>query len=156
VIRLAAYGICRREDHLLLARYVSPDRSERHWTLPGGKVEHGEDPYHAVVREFAEETGYQVRVDRLLGVDSRTRVLPSGSLAGSEQHSVGVFYLVRIVGGDLRHELDGSTDLAEWVHEVTVSELERSVIIDVGLALAAGRPPGGHVEPVPVSGLLRH
>jgi ADP-ribose pyrophosphatase YjhB (NUDIX family) len=34
-------------------------------------VEHGEDPYDAVVREVAEETGYQVLVEQPLGVDSR-------------------------------------------------------------------------------------
>lgn len=27
------------------------------WTLPGGKVEHAEDPFDAMVREVAEETG---------------------------------------------------------------------------------------------------
>ena len=70
--RLAAYAVCPRGDDLLIARWISGDGSQRHWTLPGGKVEHGEDPYVAVVREVAEETGYDVEVEALLGVDSRT------------------------------------------------------------------------------------
>jgi len=36
----------------------------------GGKVEHAEDPFDAVIREVAEETGFEA-VERLLGVDSR-------------------------------------------------------------------------------------
>ena len=37
------------------------------WSVPGGKVEPGEDDVAAVVREVSEETGLDVRVDRLLG-----------------------------------------------------------------------------------------
>jgi 8-oxo-dGTP diphosphatase len=65
--RVAAYGVCWHDGSVLLARYVSPDGAQRHWTMPGGKVEHGEDPYDTVVREVAEETGYRVVVDGLLG-----------------------------------------------------------------------------------------
>src|SRR4051812_25063523 len=68
LLRLAAYGVCIVDERMLLARYVSPDGRQRHWTLPGGKVEHAEDPYDAVVREVAEETGYVIGIDRLLGV----------------------------------------------------------------------------------------
>ena len=38
------------------------------WNLPGGKVELGEAPWEAVIREVEEETGLIVRVERLLGV----------------------------------------------------------------------------------------
>lgn len=154
-LRLAAYGLCLQEDRVLLARYVSPDGSRRHWTLPGGQVEHAEDPYHAVVREVGEETGYQVEVERLLGVDSRTRHV-DWIPGGAELHSVGVFYRVRVSGGRLRHEVDGSTDLADWVPVAQVPRLERAAIIDIALRLEHAQPPDGHVTPVPVSGLLRH
>lgn len=38
------------------------------WNLPGGRVELGESPWQAVVREVHEETGLEVEVRRLLGV----------------------------------------------------------------------------------------
>ena len=38
------------------------------WEFPGGRVEPGETPEQAVVREFAEETGLAVRVTAPLGV----------------------------------------------------------------------------------------
>ena len=153
--RLAAYAVCRVDDRLLLASYISARGDMRHWTLPGGGVEHGEDPCHCVVREVEEETGYQVEVEELLGVDSRV-VEVDWDIGNVDVHSVGVFYRVRVTGGELRHEVGGSTDEAAWIPMPRVPELERAVIIDIGLKLADLRPPGGHVEPIPVTGRLRH
>ncbi len=154
--KVAAYAVCRDGDRILMARYVSPDGSQRHWTLPGGSVEHAEDPYDAVVREVDEETGYQVEVECLLGVDSRVwHVDDGGAPGGAELHGFGIFYGVRIVGGQLRHETGGSTDQAAWISQVDVKGLARSTLVDVGLGLDGTRPRTGHVEPVPVGGLLR-
>ena len=154
-LRLAAYAVCPRSstssghaDEMLLARWVSRDGTRRHWTLPGGKVEHGEDPIDGVVREVAEETGYDVEVEALLGVDSRQ--------PRPEHHNVGVYYLVRIIGGELRHETNGSTDLAEWVGWDAVEERSRSGLVDIGRALYQARPATGHVDPIPVAGRILH
>ena len=153
-LRVAAYGLCLQDERVLLARYVSPDATVRHWTLPGGRVEHGEDPYDAVVREVAEETGYRVRVEQLLGVDSRPqRVDWDGPVVFQ---AIGIFYRVRITGGQLRNEVGGSTDLAAWVPVGEVPTLERAVIVDGGLQLHDIQPPAGHVSPIPIEGLLRH
>jgi ADP-ribose pyrophosphatase YjhB (NUDIX family) len=145
--RLAAYAVCPRGDEMLLARWTSRDGTRQHWTLPGGKVEHGEDPYDAVVREVEEETGYDVEVEALLGVDSRT--------PRPEHHNVGVYYLVRIVGGDLRHETNGSTDRAEWVAWDDVDRRSRSGLVDIGRNMFRTRPDTGHVAPIAVGGLIR-
>jgi ADP-ribose pyrophosphatase YjhB (NUDIX family) len=40
------------------------------WTTPGGRLEDGESPEAAVIREVLEETGYEVAVDRLVGIYS--------------------------------------------------------------------------------------
>src|SRR3954452_17500530 len=109
--RLAAYAVCIDDGRVLLAHCASPT-GDMSWTLPGGKVEHAEDPYDAVVREVAEETGYIVKVTNLLGVDSRNRHVDWAGPEGGELHGVGVFYSVERIGGELRHETAGSTDLA--------------------------------------------
>ena len=155
-LRLAAYGVCTRDHRILLARYVSPDGDRRHWTLPGGRVEHAEDPYDAVRREFEEETGYRVRVDRLLGIDSRREHVDWAGPDGGSMHRVAIFYLVRIVGGELTHEVGGSTDLAAWVPMPDVAAAERSTSVDVGMRLAAATPADGRAEPVTVGGLVRY
>jgi 8-oxo-dGTP diphosphatase len=37
------------------------------WVFPGGKIEPGESPEHAAVREVLEETGLRVRATGLIG-----------------------------------------------------------------------------------------
>lgn len=52
---------------LLMIRRAQPPAAGL-WTIPGGRVEHGEYLADAVQREVAEETGLSVEVGRLLGV----------------------------------------------------------------------------------------
>ncbi|MGW5867172.1 NUDIX hydrolase [Streptomyces sp. NPDC055239] len=152
--RLAAYAVCIEGGRVLLARHVAPE-SKSNWTLPGGRVEHAEDPLDAVIREFAEETGCEVVVERLLGVDSR--VIPAAEArAGTEHQNVGIFYRVRITGGHLRPEANGETAESVWTPVPGVARLHRSSLVDVGLALAQTVPATGHVTPVPVGGLIQH
>ncbi len=42
------------------------------WTTPGGRIESGESPVAAAVRETLEETGYQVKITGLIGVYAAT------------------------------------------------------------------------------------
>ncbi|GGR89045.1 hypothetical protein GCM10010252_29910 [Streptomyces aureoverticillatus] len=152
--RLAAYAVCVEEGRVLLARHVPPE-GESNWTLPGGRVEHAEDPFDAVIREVAEETGCDAVVERLLGVDSR--VIPATvARAGTEHQNVGVFYRVRITGGRLRPEPDGEIAESVWTPIPDVAGLRRSSLVDIGLALAQTLPATGHVAPVPVGGLIQH
>ncbi|WP_280263025.1 NUDIX hydrolase [Nocardia abscessus] len=152
--RLAAYAVCIEDARVLLVRYVPP-RGETNWTLPGGGVEHAEDPFDAVTRELAEETGCHGVVERLLGVDSR--VIPAAAAhAGAEHQNVGIFYRVRVTGGQLRHEPNGETAEPIWTLISDVAWLRRSSLVDIGLALARTVPATGHVAPVPVGGLIQH
>lgn len=57
-----------QDGKILLARFTGGKAPE--WTLPGGGLEVGEDPAAAARREVTEETGYQVELQGLLGVDS--------------------------------------------------------------------------------------
>jgi 8-oxo-dGTP diphosphatase len=152
--RLAAYAVCIENGRVLLARHVSPT-GELNWTLPGGKVEQAEDPFDAVIREVAEETGCEAVVERLLGVDSR--VIPAAQARlGIEHQNVGIFYQVRITGGVLRPEPNGATAGSVWTSIPEVADRCRSSLVDVGVALALTRPATGHVAPVAVGGLVRH
>ena len=45
------------EDRVLLARLVFPQGAW--WVLPGGGIDHGEDPIDALHRELREETGLE-------------------------------------------------------------------------------------------------
>ncbi|WP_405166553.1 NUDIX domain-containing protein [Nocardia sp. NBC_01499] len=136
--RLAAYAVCLEDGRVLLARHVVGN-GETTWTLPGGGVEHAEDPFDAVTRELREETGYDGVVERLLGVDSR--VIPAAAArAGAEHQNVGIFYRVRVASGRLRAELNGATVEPTWTMIPQVAYLRRSSLVDTGLALAQVSP----------------
>ena len=154
--RLAAYAVCIEDGRVLLARCAAPT-GESCWTLPGGRVEHGEDPFHAVIREVAEETGCDAVAERLLGVDSRVIPAAERRVPGPLPHqNVGIFYQVRVTGGRPRPEPDGETAESIWTPVPDVAGLRRSSLVDVGLALAQTLPATGHVAPVPVGGLIQH
>lgn len=155
--RLAAYAVCIDDDRILLARCVSPGTGESTWTLPGGGVEHTEDPFDTVIREVAEETGYEAVVERLLGVDSRVIPVAEMRVPGPVPHqNVGIFYKVRITGGALRPEPNGATPESVWTPFADVAALSRSGLVDVGLALGRTEPATGHVASVPAGGLVQH
>ncbi|WP_407554641.1 NUDIX domain-containing protein [Streptomyces sp. Pv4-95] len=154
--RLAAYAVCIEGGRVLLARHVPP-KGESTWTLPGGRVEHAEDPFDAVIREVAEETGCDAVVERLLGVDSRIIPAAERTLRGGPEHqNVGIFYRVRITGGRLRPEPNGEIAESVWTPILDVAGLRRSSLVDIGLAMAQTLPPTGHVAPIPVGGPIRH
>ncbi|WP_433300762.1 NUDIX domain-containing protein [Actinoplanes sp. CA-030573] len=96
---------------MLLARNSELSEFPGLWTLPGGGVEQGEHPDDAAVREFREETGFEVRLDGLRTVTADLARLPSGDL----EHTDRIVYDVTVVGGSLRAEIEGTTDLVEWV-----------------------------------------
>ncbi|MFD0315023.1 NUDIX hydrolase [Streptomyces flavalbus] len=138
-LRVAAYAICVRQGHLLLARSPA-DGGGHEWVLPGGGMEHGEDPYDTVRREVAEETGYDIEVTGILGVHSLRRTLPRRRLRSPrDHHGVRLLYEAHVTGGELRPEVGGSTDLAAWHDLADVPSLRRVGLVDVGLGLWRGR-----------------
>lgn len=144
---MAAYAVCVRDGHLLLARWVSPHDGEKKWTLPGGGMDHGEDPYATVVREAAEETGYTVEPTALLGIDTTRSIYPRPLGTRADHQALRIVYEAHITGGDLRHETNGSTDMAAWHPLDEVPTLDRVPLVDTALRLWQDRPPNGHLQP---------
>jgi len=57
-----AVGICQFDQRLLMGRRFDHDGFYGgYWEFPGGKVDPGESPQDALVREFWEELGVQVK-----------------------------------------------------------------------------------------------
>jgi 8-oxo-dGTP diphosphatase len=127
--RLGAYAVIVRDGLVLLALWNEPEVPT--WTLPGGGVELHEALEDGAVREVREETGYDVVLGRLLGVDTRVtpperRYVPAGDRF---QKNVRVVYEGTVTGGDLAAEVGGTTDEARWFPLAEVTGLVREPLV---------------------------
>jgi 8-oxo-dGTP diphosphatase len=114
VTRLAAYGVLVRDGAILLS-HVSPGNiGAGLWTLPGGGLDFGEMPEAGAVREVEEETGLVAEVTGppVIHSDTGTWDRRAGPVLF---HAVRFVYPMRVVGGEERLEIGGSTDAFEWV-----------------------------------------
>jgi len=135
--RVGAYVVCVHDGAVLLSRFVRSGR----WTLPGGGIDHGEHPEAAAVREVMEETGYVITLGPLIGVDS-AQWKHAHDGRPIDMHALRILYTGEVVGGELRFEENGSTDMAEWVPLGDVARRTHSSLVDVGLTAAGLRPVG--------------
>lgn len=134
--RVGAYCVIIERDAILLT-HLRPDVfDQEEWTLPGGGLELYETPEQAAVREVYEETGLTVELTGLLAVDSFT-VAPANRVNEADRHrallTLRIIYGARRVGGALRSEVGGSTDLASWVALDEVARISRVELVDVAL-----------------------
>jgi 8-oxo-dGTP diphosphatase len=129
--RIAAYGVCRDTDgRLLLARASSSLTVRGRWFLPGGGVQHGENPPDSLRREMEEETGLAVVVGPLLDVLSDVRTVPPER---THLHTVRLIYRVESWEGVLRPETNGTTDAVAWftpdeVHTLPLAQYVTTVV----------------------------
>lgn len=134
--RIAAYAICTDStDRVLLVRASSRSGTPGVWSLPGGAVDHGEDPNHTVVRETAAETGLSVAVAGLRDVLADMRALPH---RGVTIHTDRLIYEVTIRGGTLCDRVGQPTDLARWHTLEEAAELPLRPFTANALGLPAG------------------
>ena len=112
-------GAIVRDDRgrLLLIRRANPP-AQGQWSLPGGRVEHGESLEDAVARELREETGLTGVVDRHVG-DVR-RDAPGGGVYVIRDFLMVVDGSPRVTAGD-----DASD--AAWFTAAEVRELDTSM-----------------------------
>jgi 8-oxo-dGTP diphosphatase len=106
---------------VLAARRTSPPEAAGLWEFPGGKVEPGEDPDVAIVREIAEE------------LDCRIRVV--GELDGSQPVKPG--YVLRVAVAELAggEPVPHEHDAVRWLGP---DELDRVTWLAPDLPFLAG------------------
>lgn len=74
-VEVAVGGVAVHDGKVLLVRRAQPPDSGA-WSIPGGRVEFGEDLREALVREFVEETGLEIVVTRFVNWYERVDLEP--------------------------------------------------------------------------------
>ena len=98
---LRAVAVITTHDHVLLHKLEGDD----YWSLPGGRVEAGEDAATAVAREMREELDLAVKVGPLLWI-----VENFFTGGGRPHHEVGLYFATeippdaRILDVEARHD----------------------------------------------------
>lgn len=118
VQRVAAYAVILRDGRILLSRLSDALTRSPLWTLPGGGLDHGEDPRAAVVREVYEETGLDVTVGETAWVLSAHRANTWRRGRHVDAHAVRIVYdgWVPLDSPEPKTvEVGGSTAEAAWL-----------------------------------------
>ena len=108
-IIMCCAGVCIVDDQgrvLLQQR----DKDGKEWSFPGGFINFGETLRQAAVREVKEETGYEVAIDKTLGVyDREIHTYPNGDVS----QVVLVLFRGHIISG--QPKIDNTETFAlEW------------------------------------------
>ena len=123
-----------RDDRILLVREIS----DGGWTLPGGWADVGDSPSVAAVREVKEESGYDVKVTKLVAAYDRDR----HAHPPIPYHAYKLFFLCDLLGGAAAHsnETDGVDFFSE--HNLPPLSLTRTLPEQIALMFRHYREPG--------------
>jgi 8-oxo-dGTP diphosphatase len=84
-----------------------------------------------MMREVNEETGLVVKPRGVAGIDSFHEEYEDHAF-----HGIRIIYYTELIGGTLRNELSGSTDLCAWWSLDEARTLPLGDLAEIGLDLA--------------------
>lgn len=107
--------IIENNQVLLVKRSMNQTYFPGFYEFPGGKIEFGESPEDAVIREVGEETGLKTIIVKLISCRSYLS-------KNNTQHNIELFYLLSILDSNLKIKLSDEHDHYLWVDENNVHE----------------------------------
>jgi 8-oxo-dGTP diphosphatase len=113
-VRIRVMGLCWQGESLLLVRHAMGNRDL--WAPPGGGVEFGEHLEDALKREFLEETGLIVSVEKFLfGCEFVQKPL----------HAIELFFEVSRISGQLKTGDDPELPIIRSVQFLSSHDIQR-------------------------------
>ncbi|MGB3023873.1 MAG: NUDIX domain-containing protein [Candidatus Saccharimonadales bacterium] len=127
--RVHAYAVIIDGDKILL----SPQHGDK-YDLPGGKIELAESVEEGLVREVKEESGIDVSVHKLLGIED---IVFKVTFREPQEvwHSIMLYYACEKTGGEIsidgfdKYELEYARP-AEWVELSRLSDIVPASSVD--------------------------
>ena len=118
-LRLRVCGICTKADRILMLSHRGIGQSEVFWCPPGGGIQFGETAHEALIREYKEETGLDIKVHNLLFVNE---------FVEPPLHAMELFFRVEITGGTqlvgTDPEMSADTQIIEDLKWITFDEIK--------------------------------
>ena len=118
-IRIRVCGVCIENNQVLMVCHKGVINEHDVWLPPGGGMEPGETVTDALVREFFEETGYEIAVERFWF---------KNEFIHPPIHAIELYFKVRIKSGELLKgtdpELSPDTQLIKDVRWIPVQNRE--------------------------------
>ncbi len=110
-------GVVFKDNKILLVK----EKSDGGWTLPGGWADPNETPSKTVEREVFEESGFKVKVSRVLAILDRTK---QGHLPPYPFHVYKIFFLCELKGGQRKTSIE--TDDVDFFYEENIPNLSKA------------------------------
>ncbi|SCU43852.1 phosphohydrolase (MutT/nudix family protein) [Mammaliicoccus lentus] len=99
------YGLVKNEnDEILAVHNIKHDT----WSLPGGSVEANETLREAVIREFYEETGFDVEVKNIVAINE-------GKILKHNNHALFITFNCKITGGNINNNSPKEISKIKWI-----------------------------------------
>jgi len=116
-LRVRVCGICMKGDSLLLVNHHSLNESNDFWAPPGGGMDFGQSAEQNLKREFLEETGLEIEIEKFLFVHEYLK---------APLHAIELIFKVNEVGGNLVKGIDPEMEKSEQIiHDVQYISMDR-------------------------------
>ena len=110
-------GVVFKDNKVLLVK----EKADGGWTFPGGWADPNETPSESVEREVLEESGFEVKVRKVLAVYDRKK---QGHTPPFPYHVYKIFFLCELVGGKKSNSIE--TDGVDFFEEGKIPILSAS------------------------------
>lgn len=128
--RVAFKAIIRKNNKILvIKRSAKEDVFENLWDIPGGRMNFGESPHEALIREIYEETGIKVNISTPFTVWS--------FMASEDLQVIGITMLANYVSGDV--QLSEEHTEYKWIEPLEFEKLNANSSLKKEIAQYATR-----------------